>query len=143
MRKELGSVMDGMIFLRVVTPNEQLVREDVESIQAPGLEGYLGILPGHAPLLSKLRVGELSYRQGNSTQRLVVTGGILEVLPRQVTVLAKAAERPEDIDLARAESAKQRAEKRLAEKGPDMDLDRATVALDRALIRIQVANRGG
>ncbi len=131
-----------MILLRVVTPHKQLVREDVESIQAPGLEGYLGILPGHAPLLSELRVGELSYRRGISTERLVVTGGFLEVLPEQVTVLAEAAERPGDIDLERAQSAKLRAEKRLAENGPDMDLDRATVSLQRALIRIQVASKG-
>ena len=133
--------MDGTILLRVVTPNRQLVREDVEEIQAPGLAGYLGILPGHAPLISELRVGEVSYRQGREVRRLAVSGGFLEVLPEQVTVLAETAERPEDIDVARAQAAKERAEKRLRSPDPDTDIKRAMVALERALIRLQIASR--
>jgi F-type H+-transporting ATPase subunit epsilon len=133
--------MDQRILLRVVTPDRQVVREDVEEIQVPGREGYLGILPGHAPLLSELKPGEMSYRRGKELRRLAVSGGFLEVLPEQVTVLAESAERPEDIDLARAQAAKERAEMRLKSPDPEVDLNRAAVALQRALIRIQVAAR--
>jgi F-type H+-transporting ATPase subunit epsilon len=127
------------MLLRVVTPNRQVVSEDVTEVQAPGREGYLGILPGHAPLLSMLQAGELSYRQGQQIRRLAVSGGFLEVLPEQVTVLAETAERPEEIDIARAEAARERAEKRLRGGDPEADVRRATVALQRALIRLQVA----
>ncbi|OFV99117.1 MAG: ATP synthase F1 subunit epsilon [Acidobacteria bacterium RIFCSPLOWO2_02_FULL_60_20] len=133
--------MDRTILLRIVTPDRQVVREDVEEIQAPGREGYLGILPGHAPLLSELKPGEMSYRQGREVRRLALGGGYLEVLPEQVTVLAETAERPEDIDTARARAAKERAERRLKSSDPDVDLNRASVALERALIRLQVASR--
>ena len=133
--------MDRTILLRIVTPDRQVVREDVEEIQAPGREGYLGILPGHAPLLSELKPGEMSYRQGREVWRLALGGGYLEVLPEQVTVLAETAERPEDIDTARARAAKERAERRLKSSDPDVDLNRASVALERALIRLQVASR--
>jgi F-type H+-transporting ATPase subunit epsilon len=133
--------MDRTILLRVVTPNRQVVREDVEEIQAPGREGYLGILPGHAPLISELKPGEMSYRQGRDIRKLAVGGGFLEVLPEQVTVLAETAERPEEIDVTRAQSAKDRAEKRLKSPDPEVDINRATVALERALIRLQVAMR--
>ncbi|MBI4479879.1 MAG: F0F1 ATP synthase subunit epsilon [Acidobacteria bacterium] len=133
--------MDRTILLRIVTPDRQVVREDVEEIQAPGREGYLGILPGHAPLLSELKPGEMSYRQGREVRRLALGGGYLEVLPEQVTVLAETAERPEDIDTARAQAAKERAERRLKSPDPDVDLNRAAVALERALIRLQVASR--
>jgi len=133
--------MDRTILLRIVTPDRQVVREDVEEIQAPGREGYLGILPGHAPLLSELKPGEMSYRQGREVRRLALGGGYLEVLPEQVTVLAETAERPEDIDTARAQAAKERAERRLKSPDPDVDLNRASVALERALIRLQVASR--
>ena len=129
------------ILLRVVTPNRQVVREDVAEIQAPGREGYLGILPGHAPLLSELKAGEMSYRQGRETRRLAVSGGFLEVLPEQVTVLAETAERPEDIDVARAQAAKERAARRLQSPDPEVDINRATIALQRALIRLQVSSR--
>jgi len=133
--------MDRTLLLRVVTPNRQVVREDVEEIQVPGKEGYLGILPGHAPLLSELKVGEMTYRQGREVRRLAVGGGFLEVLPEQVTVLAETAERPEDIDIARAQAARERAERRLKSPDPDVDINRATVALERALIRLQIAFR--
>lgn len=133
--------MSATILLRVVTPERQVVREDVEEIQAPGREGYLGILPGHAPLLSELKPGEMSYRRGRETHHLAVSGGFLEVLPEQVTILAETAERPEEIDIARAQSAKERAEARLKSPDPEVDLNRATVALQRALIRLQVASR--
>jgi F-type H+-transporting ATPase subunit epsilon len=133
--------MDHKLLLRVVTPSRQVVREDVEEVQAPGREGYLGILPGHAPLISELKPGEFTYRQGREVHRLAVSGGILEVLPEQVTVLAESAETPEDIDIARALAARERAEKRLRSPDPDTDIQRAIVALERALIRLQVASR--
>jgi F-type H+-transporting ATPase subunit epsilon len=133
--------MDRTFLLRVVTPSRQVVGEDVEEMQAPGLGGYLGILPGHAPLLSELKPGEITYRQGRTSHRLAVSGGFLEVLPEQVTVLAESAERPEEIDVARAQAARDRAEKRLRGSDPELDINRATIALARALIRLQVASR--
>jgi F-type H+-transporting ATPase subunit epsilon len=131
--------MDRKILLRVVTPNRAVVREDVDEIQAPGRAGYLGILPGHAPLISELQPGEMSYRKGRDVRKLAVSGGFLEVLPEQVTVLAETAEWPEEIDIARAQAARDRAEKRLKSSDPECDINRATVALQRALSRLQVA----
>ena len=133
--------MDQTFRLRIVTPNRQVVTEDVEEAQVPGKEGYLGILPGHAPLLSELKVGELTYRQGKQAHHLAVSGGFLEVLPDQVTVLAETAEKMDEIDAERARAAKERAEKRLRSPDPDVDINRAGVALERALIRLQVASK--
>lgn len=133
--------MDQRFRLRIVTPYREVVMEDVGEAQVPGKEGYLGILPGHAPLISELKVGELSYRRGSESSHLAVSGGFVEVLPDQVTILAETAEKAEEIDVARAQSAKERAEKRLRSPDLEMDLNRATVALERALIRLQVASR--
>jgi len=133
--------MDNTFLLRIVTPDREVVREEVDEAQIPGREGYLGVLPGHAPLISELKIGEISYRKGGKTQHLAVTWGFLEVLPEQVTVLAETAERAEEIDVDRARAAKERAEKRLKSPDPECDLNRATVALERALIRLQVASR--
>ena len=133
--------MDQVILLRIVTPDRQVVHEDVEEVQACAREGYLGILPGHAPLLSELKPGEMIYRKGKDLRHLAVGGGFLEVLPEQVTVLAETAELPEDINIDRAQSAKERAEQRLKSPDPEVDLNRASVALQRALIRLQVASR--
>lgn len=130
------------IELQVVTAQRQLVREAVEEVQVPGRDGYLGILPGHAPLLSELQVGELSYRKGTQWNFLCVFWGFVEVLPDRVTVLAETAERAEEIDLDRAQQAQRRAEQRL--QHPDdtaLDLARAQAALQRALIRVQVAGK--
>jgi F-type H+-transporting ATPase subunit epsilon len=126
------------IALEIVTPDRSLVREDVDEVELPGSEGYFGVLPGHTPLLSMLKVGELWYRIGQEKRYLAVAGGFVEVLPDRVTVLAQVGERAEDIDVARAEAAKRRAEERLANP-MDVDLDRARFALARALVRIQVA----
>src|SRR3990172_2769941 len=134
--------MDQTFLLRIVTPDRQVVREDVQEAQIPGREGYLGILPSHAPLISELKVGEISYRRGKEVRHLAVTWGFVEVLPEQVTVLAETAERAEEIDVARAQSAKERAERPLKNPNPDTDISRATVALERALIRLQVASKG-
>jgi len=130
--------------LLLVTPDRRLVEEVVDEVQLPGLEGYLGILPGHAALLTELGVGEMSYRRGNETHYAAVIGGYAEVLPDRVTVLAEIAERAEEIDEDRARAARERAEKRLAKAGePNTDWNRAAAALKRALVRLQVAAKGG
>jgi F-type H+-transporting ATPase subunit epsilon len=127
--------------LEIVTPDRALVREEVDEVQVPGSEGYLGILPGHTPLLATLAVGELWYRKGQEKHYLALAGGFLEVLPDRVTILAQTAELAHDIDVARAEAAKKRAEERLARPEAGMDMERARVALLRSLIRLQVASR--
>ncbi len=127
--------------LEIVTPDRSLVREQVDEVQVPAAEGYLGILPGHTPLLATLKVGEVTYRQGTILTHLSVAFGFVEVLPDKVTVLAQIAERPEDIDVARAEAAKKRAEERLARPVADLDFERARVAMMKSLIRLQVASR--
>ena len=131
------------IQLIVVTPERQLLRESVVEVTVPGLDGQLGILPGHAPLMTELGIGELSYRTSASSQpnMLAVISGFAEVLPDRVTVLAETAERAEEIDLARAEEAKARAEKRLAAGDSNIDWDRANIALQRSVIRIQIARK--
>jgi F-type H+-transporting ATPase subunit epsilon len=127
--------------LEIVTPDRALVREEVDEVQLPGSQGYLGVLPGHTPLLTMLKVGELWYRIGQEKHYLAIAGGFVEVLPDRVTVLAQIAERAQEIDVARAETAKQRAEERLARPSPDIDLDRARIALTKSLVRLQVATR--
>lgn len=129
--------------LIVVTPERQLLRETVVEVTIPGLDGAIGILPGHAPLITELGIGELSYRTTTTSHPVLlsVVRGFAEVLPERVTLLAETAERAEEIDLARAEAAKARAEQRLASNDTNIDWDRATVALQRAVIRIQVARK--
>jgi F-type H+-transporting ATPase subunit epsilon len=129
------------IKLTIVTPERSLVSEDVDELQIPGANGYLGVLPGHAPLFTELRVGELSYRKGSTWTSLVVAWGFAEVLPDQVRVLAETAERASEIDLERAVRSKERAEERLKKTTADIDYDRARIALERAIIRIQVARK--
>ncbi len=131
------------IELIVVTPERQLLQETVVEVTIPGRDGALGILPGHAPLITELGIGELSYRTRTSSQPilLAVLRGFAEVLAERVTLLAETAERAEEIDLARAEAAKARAEQRLASNDTNIDWDRATVALQRAVIRIHVARK--
>jgi F-type H+-transporting ATPase subunit epsilon len=109
----------------------------------PGENGYLGILPGHAPLMTELGIGELSYHDmgGKESTHIAIVRGFAEVLGDRVTVLAETAERAEEINLQRAKDALARAEKRLASNDPNIDWDRANVALQRALIRIQVATK--
>ena len=134
--------MDQTFRLRIVTPYREVVMEDVGEAQVPGREGYLGILPGHSPLISELKVGEITYRRGRESGHLAVSGGFVEVLPDQVTILAETAEKAGEIDVARAQAAKDRAEKRLQGLESDLDLSRATISLERALIRLQVAAKG-
>jgi F-type H+-transporting ATPase subunit epsilon len=123
-----------------VTPDRSLVHEEVDEVQLPGAEGHLGVLPGHTPLLATLAVDELWYRIGEEKHYLAIAGGFGEVLPDRVTVLAQVAERAQDIDVGRAEAAKQRAEERL-NKTVDVDFERARIALLKSLIRSRVASR--
>lgn len=127
--------------LEIVTPDRSLVNEQVDEVELPGSQGYFGVLPGHVPLLASLHVGELWYRVGQEKHYLAIAFGFVEVLPDRVTVLAQIAERAQDIDVARAEAAKRRAEERVAKPSPDMDFERARVALMKSLIRLQVAAR--
>jgi F-type H+-transporting ATPase subunit epsilon len=130
------------IHLEIVTPDRQVVRDKVVAVSVPGKEGYMGILPGHAPLLSLLKVGELSYTQGNVTHFLAVNWGFVEVLPDRVIVLAETAERAGEIDVERAKQAKQRAEDRLSKLlNTDIEMGRARMALERAMTRLEVAER--
>ncbi len=133
--------MASQLTLSIVTPERELVRIQVDDVELPGSEGYFGVLPGHTPMLATLTVGRLTYRSGTDTQVLAIAFGFAEVLPDAVTVLAQMAERAEDIDVARAEAARKRAEERLARTEADLDYDRARTALDKAVLRLQVASR--
>jgi len=131
------------IELQVVTPDRLIVRERVDEVQIPGSRGYFGVLPGHTPLLASLAVGELWYRKGQETTYLSIVHGFAEVLPDRVTILARLAERAEEIDVARAEAARKRAEARLSQNMPDeVDYERARLALAKSLMRLQVSSRG-
>jgi F-type H+-transporting ATPase subunit epsilon len=133
------------IELIIVTPQRQLLRETVVEVTLPGADGQLGVLPGHAPLITELGIGELSYhaKKSGESDPVAILSGFAEVLGDRVTVLAETAERPEEIDVARATEAKERAERRLAAAAndPNVDWTRAAVALQRSLIRIQVARK--
>ena len=131
------------IKLTVVTPERELLSETVVEVQLPGADGYLGVLPGHAALITELGVGELTYRPAGNAKPtvLAIMRGFAEVLPDRATVLAETAERAAEIDLARAERALKRAQERMSSGDPNIDWDRATIALKRALIRIQVVRK--
>jgi len=132
---------EGKIALTIVTPERFIVNEMVDELQIPGAAGYFGVLPGHAPLFSELKIGEVSYRQGQRWFFVSVAWGFVEVHSDEVRILAETAERAQEIDVDRATRAKQRAEQRIAKGGEDVDYNRALIALERALIRIQVAAR--
>ena len=130
------------IQLVVVTPVRQLLSESVTEVQLPGADGYLGVLPGHAPLITELGIGELTYRTaGGQSGLLAVIRGFAEVLPDRVSVLAETAERAEEIDINRAKEALKRAQELIAKGGENVDWDRASAALQRALVRIQVVSK--
>ena len=128
------------IQLEVVTPERLVVNETAEYIEIPGKSGYIGVLPGHAPLITELAVGEISYRRGSDTRRVAVAWGFAEVLQNKVTILAETAEKAEEIDTARAEAARKKAEAELAKAGPEGDKD-AQAALQRANARLEVAGK--
>jgi len=127
--------------LEIVTAERVVYSEDVDMVVAPGVEGQLGILPHHAPLLTALKLGELEVKKDGEVTYMAIGGGFLEVLGDKVIVLADTAERAEEIDVARAEAAKRRAEERLRERRPEIDVVRAEAALRRALLRLRVAER--
>jgi F-type H+-transporting ATPase subunit epsilon len=134
--------MADKIRLRVVTPSRMLIDEDVDEVTAPGELGEFGVLPNHIAFLTTLVPGELSYKQGSSKKTLAVGGGYAEVLDNVMTVLAPAAEFADEIDSARAQRAKERAEKFIAELNrEEKDWEMAETALKRALVRLQVASR--
>jgi F-type H+-transporting ATPase subunit epsilon len=125
--------------LEIVTPTKLLVKDAAEEAQIPGASGYLGILPGHAPLITELGVGAITYKASGTTHTISVAWGFAEVLPDKVTILAEAAEHPQEIDVPRAEKAKGRAEERLKSNDPQVDFTRAEDALQRAETRLNVA----
>ena len=127
--------------LQIVSADRSLVNEQVDEVEIPGADGYFGVLPGHTPLLALLGAGELWYRQGQEKHYLAIAFGFAEVLPDRVTVLAQVAERAAEIDVARAEAARKRAEQQIGSPHTDMDWERARVALLKALVRLQVASR--
>ena len=129
------------IDLQIVTPERMIVQEQVDEVQIPGSGGYFGVLPGHTPLLASLAVGELWYRKGTEKTYLSIAFGFAEVLPDRVTILARLAERAEEIDIARAEAARARAQQRVEQPRSEVDYERARVALTKSLTRLQVAAR--
>ena len=129
------------IHLDIVTPDHLVTRDAVSAVTIPGKNGYLGILPGHAPLLTEIAPGSLTYRTAGTQHALSVTWGFAEVLPDRVIVLAQSAERAEEIDVARAEKARARAEERLKRfDDPQIDMERAREALRRAIARLETAH---
>ena len=135
--------MADRLSLEVATPMRLVVAEIVDEVVAPGIEGYFGVLPGHAPFLTTLGIGELTYRQGRDERHLAIAGGFAEVRNDKVIILADTAEAPEDIDRARAERARDRAETRLSGRAQEeIDYVRASAALAKALTRLQVVSRG-
>src|SRR6267143_2881783 len=118
--------------LQIVSVDRSLVNETVDEVEIPGADGYFGVLPGHTPLLAVLGAGELWYRQGQEKHYFAIAFGFAEVQPDRVTILAEIAERADEIDLARAESAKKRPEERLAKPTTDMDFERARIAMLKA-----------
>jgi F-type H+-transporting ATPase subunit epsilon len=134
----------GKMLLEIVAPSRQVVRsEHVDEVIAPGSEGEFGVLPGHTPFLTTLKVGMLSYREGAEWHHLAVEWGYAEVGPDRIVILAEGADRAVDIDIAEARQAKERAEKILEENLDEKDHEKARVDLMRALIRIQVAEKHG
>jgi F-type H+-transporting ATPase subunit epsilon len=136
--------MAGNIKLEIVTPEKSVVDEEVQIVMAPGVLGEFGVLSGHTPFLTTLKLGSVKYKDKNGTEReIFVSGGFAEALPDNVTILANSAERRRDIDLERARTALERAKKRLAaEAAEDIDYTRARAALERALYRLRMAESG-
>jgi F-type H+-transporting ATPase subunit epsilon len=129
------------IKLEVITAERQVFSDDVNTVVAPGVDGELGILPHHAPLITMLKPGEVLARKDSQETYLFVSGGFLEVRPDKIIILADACERCEEIDIERAEAAKHRAEERVKTRTPDVDMARAQAALLRSLVRLKVAER--
>jgi len=127
--------------LEIVTPEKKVVETAATEAQIPGKNGYLGVLPGHAPLITELAVGEVTFHAGADEQRLAVAWGFVEVLPDKVTILAETAERPSEIDVERARKAKERAEQRLTSGDTNVDVEHTLDSLRKAETRLQVAEK--
>ena len=127
--------------LQIVSADRSLVDDRVDEVEIPGSDGYFGVLPGHTPLLALLGAGELWYRRGEEKHYFAIGFGFAEVQPDRVTILAETAEHAHEIDVARAEAAKRRAEEQLARSTIDIDFERARISLLKSLIRLQVASR--
>src|ERR1700758_2986677 len=125
----------------IVTPEKKVVETAAEQVQIPGKNGYLGILPGHAPLITELSVGEITYKENSAEQRLAIAWGFAEILPNKVTILAETAERPSEINVERARKAKERAEQRLTSGDTSVDVERALDAIHKAETRLDVAQK--
>src|SRR5258708_10327359 len=141
-RSSTNDQMPDPFQLEIVTPEKKVVDTAATEAQIPGKNGYLGVLPGHAPLITELAVGEVSFRAGGDEQRLAVAWGFAEVLPDKVTILAETAERPSEIDVERARKAKERAEERLTSSDTNVDVERSLEALHKAETRLEVAGKG-
>jgi F-type H+-transporting ATPase subunit epsilon len=137
----MASELPTKLNLQIVSADRSLLNDTVDEVEIPGADGYFGVLPGHTPLLALLGAGELWYRKGTEKEFMSIAFGFAEVQPDRVTILAEIAERAAEIDIARAEAAKKRAEERLASSQTDVDFERARVALLKSLIRLQVATR--
>ena len=129
--------------IEIVTPDRAIVQETVDEARIPGAEGYLGVLPGHTPLLVTLDVGEIWFRRGSEKTYLHAAFGFAEILPDRIRILARTAERADEIGIDRAAAAASRARKRLAAAGRETDVERARIALLKSLSRMQVARRVG
>ena len=127
--------------LEIVAPDHSIVHETVDEVEIPGADGYLGVLPGHTPLLVELQVGELWFRKGDESSYVSVAFGFAEVLPDRVRILAQIAERAEEIDVTRAEKAVERARERIGTPVGELDYERARIALMKSMVRLQVAKK--
>ena len=132
--------MDKLI-LEIVTPERRVVKEEVDEVVCPGIEGEFGVLPGHTAFLTALKIGELSYRVGDQRKYIAITWGYAEVDAERVEILADMAETAEEIDIRRAEEAKAAAEHRLRGQPEEVEFEKAQVSLEKAVIRIQVAGK--
>jgi F-type H+-transporting ATPase subunit epsilon len=137
----IDELMPDTFQLEIVTPEKKVVDTAATEVQIPGKNGYLGVLPGHAPLITELAVGEVTFRIGAEEQRLAVAWGFAEVLPDKVTILAETAERPSEIDVDRARKSKERAEQRLTSGDTNVDVERSLDALHKAETRLEVAGK--
>jgi F-type H+-transporting ATPase subunit epsilon len=138
--KEKGR-MAGKIILEVVTPEKQLLSQQVDEVIAPGSEGDFGVLPGHCHFLTTLRIGELRYRIGDQVNHMAILWGYAEVTPTKVTIMAEIAEKAEDIDVDRATAKVEEAERRLSQGGLPSDLKEAHISLEKARLRKKIAER--
>jgi F-type H+-transporting ATPase subunit epsilon len=133
--------MAGKILLEVVTPERQLLSQQVDEVIAPGSEGEFGVLPGHCHFLSTLKIGELRYRVGDQTSHMAILWGYAEVTPTKVTVMAEIAEKAEDIDVERATAKVEEAERRLQQGGLPSEVKEAQISLEKARLRKKIAER--